>query len=439
MSVHPEQRPQLDFGNQDTLYGTHSLHAFAAKCPPQLARWAIHRYTETGDLVADPMVGSGTTLVEAVLRGRFAVGADIDPLARLIAKVKSTPIHDDEFEQAIPILLSRFEQAKHDASDESLIVPTIHHIDRWFLPSVVRDLALLKSCIKNVDVDSNVRDLLFVAFSSLITARTSVANARDLVHSRHHFQAHSVPPNVGAIFRRRLIRIRRQMAEFVEEWRRAPETTSAEVLADDARHLSLADNSVDFVFTSPPYCNALDYTRAHTFSVSWLADILGTSRAEYIHLGRSYIGSERGKRGNDSVLALPDVPLVQRLVEAISVHDPRRAKIVAQYFADMHRVFIEIGRVLRADGRVVLVICPSHIRKVEIPSHHAFVGMAERLGEPGYHLECEDVIEREIDDRRRLLPYMQETFGRRMRTEYVVVLRKRTTSLAASPAPLLSP
>lgn len=46
------------------------------------------------------MVGSGTTLVEARLLGRHAVGYDIDPLARLVAEVKSTPIGDARIEKA---------------------------------------------------------------------------------------------------------------------------------------------------------------------------------------------------------------------------------------------------------------------------------------------------------------------------------------------------
>ena len=39
-------------------------------------------------------------------------------------------------------------------------------------------------------------------------------------------------------------------------------------------------------------------------------------------------------------------------------------------------------------------------------------------------LRCDNLIERTIDDRRRLLPYMREAFGDRMRTEYVIVFKK---------------
>ncbi len=92
--------PDLDFAAHNTLYATHGLHAYAAKCPPQLVNYGLHYYSNPGEIVLDPMTGSGTTLVEAKLMGRHAVGYDIDPLARLIAQVKSSKLQDGWVEQA---------------------------------------------------------------------------------------------------------------------------------------------------------------------------------------------------------------------------------------------------------------------------------------------------------------------------------------------------
>src|SRR2546423_11288763 len=92
--------PDLDFTTQNTFYATHGLHAYAAKCPPQLVKYGLRYYSKPGETVLDPMAGSGTTLVEARLRGRNAVGYDIDPLARLIAQVKSRGVSDQRLENA---------------------------------------------------------------------------------------------------------------------------------------------------------------------------------------------------------------------------------------------------------------------------------------------------------------------------------------------------
>jgi hypothetical protein len=82
----------LDFHQAASNYASHALHAFAAKFPPQLPRVFIERLAEKGETVMDPMMGSGTAIVEAFLCGRRAVGFDIDPLALMICRVKTTRV-----------------------------------------------------------------------------------------------------------------------------------------------------------------------------------------------------------------------------------------------------------------------------------------------------------------------------------------------------------
>src|SRR5881394_161623 len=50
--------------------------AHPARMAPDLAAALINDYTQPGDLVFDPLAGSGTTLVEAVHLGRNALGID---------------------------------------------------------------------------------------------------------------------------------------------------------------------------------------------------------------------------------------------------------------------------------------------------------------------------------------------------------------------------
>jgi len=87
-----DRSTDLDFAGAKGNYASHPMHSYAAKFPPQLPRWAIEEFTQKGDKVFDPFVGSGTTLVEARILGRNSYGTEIDPLSRLIAKVKYTLI-----------------------------------------------------------------------------------------------------------------------------------------------------------------------------------------------------------------------------------------------------------------------------------------------------------------------------------------------------------
>ena len=52
---------------------------FRGNFAPQVARNIIEMYSEKGDSILDPMVGGGTTLIEAKLLARNSLGLDINP------------------------------------------------------------------------------------------------------------------------------------------------------------------------------------------------------------------------------------------------------------------------------------------------------------------------------------------------------------------------
>jgi hypothetical protein len=78
---------------------THGFYKYPARFSPAFARAAIEAFTGPGDLCLDPHVGGGTTLVEALVAGRDAIGVDISQLAEFVAKVKSTVFSEAELEK----------------------------------------------------------------------------------------------------------------------------------------------------------------------------------------------------------------------------------------------------------------------------------------------------------------------------------------------------
>lgn len=420
--------PDLDFAGHDTLYATHGLHAYAAKCPPQLARFAIATYSRPGQLVLDPMAGSGTTLVEARLLGRSAIGVDLDPLACLIARVKSSDLQAQQIDRHAEAVISRVNSDLVElrtgrasaAVQQRAIPPDFRRRDYWFSPDVSEALALLSFHIARATMPEKVRDFLWVVFSSLILTKVSVANARDIIHSRHHHFEHPTPPDVVARFRARVGLMRRRIATFQELCSQVP-TTTVKVCQGDARQLTLPDESIDLIATSPPYATALDYTRAHFLAVAWMHPVFHLSTEQYTALAPEYIGSERGRVSRVFKLdeRLQSLPSARAALQSLAERDLRQAHLIQRYFTDMYAAFGEMRRVLRPQGWAFVVVCPSHVRRVQIPTHVVFT-------EIGRLVDLRLVAEhkRSIDKGRRLLPYMREAFGDRMDAEYVLVYQK---------------
>jgi hypothetical protein len=108
--------------SRDRITGlTHSFYRYPARFSPLFARAAISAFTQPGDLVMDPFMGGGTSLVEAKAAGRLAVGTDINSLSVFISRAKTTPLTERDLEEVSvwATLLSKHLNLRHDAPRDS--------------------------------------------------------------------------------------------------------------------------------------------------------------------------------------------------------------------------------------------------------------------------------------------------------------------------------
>jgi len=126
-------------------------------------------------VVLDPFCGSGTVLVEAKRRGLESWGIDINPLARLIAKAKTTPIDCNQLEATHENLMERlrgtFFNPKEFATRVS--IPNFFNIEYWFKPGVIESLSVIKNEIMQME-DKNILDFYKVVFSETVRECSNV-------------------------------------------------------------------------------------------------------------------------------------------------------------------------------------------------------------------------------------------------------------------------
>ncbi len=202
-----------------TQYFTHTFHPYPARFIPQIPATFIKLFTKEGETVLDPMCGCGTTLVEALGHNRNAIGNDLNPLAVLISKVKTTLITEEEFRY--------FNEKLSSASG---------------IEGIRKILWELKE-----EGKQKLYDFGRVALSA------SIWSGKDR--------------DVESAFRRKVFSMQREMLAMAKVIKSVPQIR---VICGDARKLGVQSGSVDLIITSPPYVNALDYHRMHKDSMLWL-------------------------------------------------------------------------------------------------------------------------------------------------------------------------
>lgn len=389
---------------------THGLHRYPAKYIPQIPRWAIREYSRPGDRVLDPFSGSGTTLVEALAEGRNGIGVDLDPLACLISEAKVAEVDPDRLRGLLGPLLHL---ATRPLGQLELPLPDIKNFDHWFERAAWAELQALKSGIDRIGAKPHERRFMLVVFSSILR---TVSNADDQTQKTYvSGTLKKSPPPVIPTFEKKFLRALEGVVELNE--RRG--SASSTILRSSATSLPLEDGSVDLAVTSPPYLDSVDYMYNLMLEYFWLGKDIGIdSRKEYNVRRRNYIGAKNPALTE----ALPDP--IHHLIVKDGVPEYRR-EVLGPYFSGMMKHFQEAARVLKDDGRYVLVIGNSRTHTGMLPLHDALVALASVAG-----LHIEHAFGYRI--RRHYMKFPRKGRGGIILMDWVITLRKGNRPAGAS-------
>jgi site-specific DNA-methyltransferase (cytosine-N4-specific) len=343
-----------EYADADTQYHVHGIHPYPARMIPQIANRLIREQSASGQTVLDPFCGSGGVLTEALLLGRNAVGVDINPLAALIARVKTTPLPTTQLEQGgqtilgnvrTKIKLLRTGQYK----GSTLYFDNIYH---WFSKDVVQELAIIKEQIDatfpSSDVaTSSLRDFFLVIFSYTIR-KTSNIDFDDNPYfiralTEEDLKKHS--PDVLATFEKQITTGIDRVKEFTEI---CPTNVKARILLADSRSLPLEDSSVNLVVTSPPYgeeSHTMSYSRFAKLSLMWMGM---TSNSINLFVTHTLGGKVMHPR--------PYSELLDKTVKQVSRKNKTRAHEMFSFFWDYAKCISQLHRVLTKNGFCCIVI-----------------------------------------------------------------------------------
>jgi SAM-dependent methyltransferase len=358
-----------------TGYATHGLFPYRGKFHPQMIKGVINVMgLKPGETVLDPMMGSGTVLIEAKLMGIESIGVDASPFCRFMTQVKLdaltvplTPVREalkncrsvyDFFVrlagQPNPGSKKRFEK-----NSENLL-SVRDSGDKYVLRSASRGDLPWGSEIPEVYNFLLLAYLDGAGYSERSERKSPYDQFRAILE-RYLF--------VGEKIQLVLTGIESELPE-------------SKALEGDARHLPIQESSIDGIIFSPPYSFAIDYLENDSFHLRFLGTDIDKLREEMI-----------GLRGRS---------LKQKF---------------ELYKTDMEKVLSECARVLRP-GRICTIVVGTNnnqLSKILEVSPDEVKGIDEllvELGKPhGLHLT-------------RKLSRQITGMANTMRTEFIVILQR---------------
>jgi len=392
-------------------------HPFPARMPLELAKLLIEHLAVPGGVVLDPMAGSGTTAVAARRLGRIGLAFDLDPLAVVLGRVATATLDLETARGAHDrILAHATAAAKNSAWRSSASTPAEEKefLDYWFPKRSQRELFALADAIRG-ERDRAIAAFLWIVFSSLVVAKSAGASyALDLAHTRPHRDLDKQIVWPLEAWKTRFERLASGLA-FQRPGDGGP---ASRVWLGDARTMAVRNGTIDLIVTSPPYMRsnreAIDYLRAHKFSLVWMGYDLGKLR----QLRGAAIGTVRGLYSADGLPA----PIESDLLRRISV--PSRSAKMRRYLSDLHAVLRETHRVLKPGAVAVFALGSSIMSLRRHDAAEVFQALAEDAG-----LVLVAAATRRLSERNRSLPPprlvgSKNSLRKRMRTETLVALRK---------------
>jgi len=253
-----------DFAHATTNTTTNTMHPYPAKFIPQIPHHFIQQLSNIGDNVYDPFLGSGTTAVEANILGRNAIGNDVNELAVLISKVKTTPISNRKLitlDRLLNKIYNRIDLL-YSGKKNRISKPDILNLDLWFEEFVINELVIIKEEIDKLD-DIDLVDFCLVALSGIIinvSRQDSDTRYVRVAKNISHFDTYNK-------FSKQLSKLRKIMnasSKLIENG------NSVFKVADTRIENIFEENSADLAVTSPPYPNAYDYHLYHKYRLFWL-------------------------------------------------------------------------------------------------------------------------------------------------------------------------
>ena len=344
----------------DSGYLSHKWHSFPAKFYPQFVRVFMNLYNiKKTDTVYDPYAGCGTSAVESKVMGMNYVGIDISKLAVLISKSKtSLDINIIQVEVMKNKIIKKFKSMEKNTWTYTEF--EIYWYNKFNRPQI----QLLNYLIKDIQ-DIQIKEFFQVALSSILRR---VANTKSgQIEARHEYRKTKI--DVIRLFSTKIDSMLNDIKIYQNEGK-----TKCNIKLENANASSyLPDEQVDFIITSPPYGNGLDYAKIHQLSINLF---YGTD--EVTKFKKSQTGTLNGS--NSKIYDTPFTVTGTDVISKLEKNNLSKAKSMSKYYTDMRNSIQNMYSALHSKGYAVIVIGKTRIKDLIINNDTVLSEIGEDVG-----------------------------------------------------------
>ena len=365
MSSSDNSASYWDFGDkkEDPIHG---IHSYPAKFPAFITTKAL-RYAEQQGVnvrvVADVFCGCGTTAVEARRNGKHFWGCDINPVAALIAQVKTHHYRDAVLARYFDAIKDEFRRTEPTQEDHARINDRMRY---WFEERNIEDLIRLYYAIRRqTPAHSPHRKFFLCGFSNILKP-----TSRWLTKSiKAQLDPHKSPRRVMEAFEDQLASMRKAN----QQNRFQALSPQVRIRTQDFLASAKPDCRADLIVTSPPYVTSYDYADIHQLSILWLR-----YASDHRTLRKNMLGNQYDVEPPEPA-AIKDLgPTAGKTYHSLLREDRRKAHSVARYFLDLDKTVAKCRRMLNNGGMAVFVIGNTQYRNVKIDNAKHLTDCMER-------------------------------------------------------------
>lgn len=402
-NVFPRIRDEsFDFKGVPASLEIYGIHPYPAMFHFLVVRKLLHSFSSVDAFVMDPFMGSGVVAGECLISGRNFIGFDINPLAVLITKVRTTPISGK-------LLLNTLESLSLQYMS---VIPDreyFKNIKFWFDEETIFSLSKLKKLIFEIS-DPSVRNFFLVVFSETVRRVSKTKfNEYKLLRRKSDFEKPNVLLTFQNVAERNISRLTSFFNKYSQLQKGKLQFYEMNILDD----IPVKDKSIDLVITSPPYGDSkttVPYGQFSRLSLQWLG------------IDEKVDKFSLGSKLRDSSFKLPSKYFYQ-VFQKIITKDEKRAKEVFAFFYDLFLAINVISLKVKPNGYVCFVVGNRKVKGIEIPTDLISVEFFELFG-----LKHHKTIVRAISNKRIPMENSPSNIkgakDSTMKYEYILILQK---------------